>query len=865
MLVVSRIDTCGTIPIVSSAIVIGSSNAVGSVLKYQCDVGFYLVGNDTVVCQASGLWTAVPICRQQENTNCGPVPTISNGITIGTSNNIGATVTFNCLPGYNLQGPSQSGCQPNGQWSQLPFCTIGTSPVQFCSNVPQVPLANANTTENVVGTYVRYQCSAGFATVGRPVIVCLTNGSWTNPPRCERDCGLPPQVLNSVFSSSSGDSSTIVGNVLTFTCLSGFSLLGNNQVTCLPNGQWSQAPQCVQGSTRCPSVPQVPNAVANSTQQNAGASIAYICNSGYLMRGFGYIICQNNGSWSQLPSCVRDCGQPPQVANAGGRPISSDTGVGSLFQYSCAPGFTLIGSAAVTCLNTGDWSDLPQCIAPTCGSPPTITDGIIISANSTVATYSCAPNRAMVGSSIIVCSPNTGRWSQAPFCSSQSPCGTPPTVDKAAILSSNISTVIYSCSLGSSFTDGRNYVRCDPNTRQWTVPPQCVSNICPPVPFVANSISRGDAVSVGSTVLYSCAPGFAIDGPELITCQADGTWTSAPKCVQRNCGPPGDILNGLTVSANSTHAVYQCFTGYVLVGKSTIRCINGTTWDPAPLCAQGSSCGAPPNIDNGYLSRYSPDTQTASYSCVSDRYYLYGTSTINCVTGLWRQPFPQCLPIGVTPAPARTCGNVPDVANASPNSTSSSIGSTVGYTCSAGYRIQGSPFVTCQVNLQWSQAPQCVAVALPCPPPPAIANGRIKLQTTQVVVYECFPNYQLTSSETVVCRSDSTWSTIPACLPLQQSTEAPRSCGKPAKVDNAVSFGDRTEVGSTVLYRCNDGYELQGNDFITCTVELRWTSPPVCQRKLLNIKCALWCYILLNIFCILWALAWFLLLLLRII
>ena len=55
------------------------------------------------------------------------------------------------------------------------------------------------------------------------------------------------------------------------------------------------------------------------------------------------------------------CGNPPDIDN--GMVVSSTgTTFGETATYSCSTGYQLLGSATVTCQDTGSWSTLPSCI-----------------------------------------------------------------------------------------------------------------------------------------------------------------------------------------------------------------------------------------------------------------------------------------------------------------------------------------------------------------------------------------------------------------------------------------------------------------------------------------------------------------------
>ena len=55
-----------------------------------------------------------------------------------------------------------------------------------------------------------------------------------------------------------------------------------------------------------------------------------------------------------------DCGSPHSIFN-GSPGTSTGTTFGGTMTYSCNSGYTLSGSARVSCLATGAWSTRPDC------------------------------------------------------------------------------------------------------------------------------------------------------------------------------------------------------------------------------------------------------------------------------------------------------------------------------------------------------------------------------------------------------------------------------------------------------------------------------------------------------------------------
>ena len=96
---------------------------------------------------------------------------------------------------------------------------------------------------------------------------------------------------------------TTFGSKVTYTCLSGHTLRGISERTCLANGRWSNSPpQCVPSD--CGEPEPLTNGNVDYSSSSIGSTAVYRCNQGYRFRGTNSAICQSNGKWS---GTVREC------------------------------------------------------------------------------------------------------------------------------------------------------------------------------------------------------------------------------------------------------------------------------------------------------------------------------------------------------------------------------------------------------------------------------------------------------------------------------------------------------------------------------------------------------------------------------
>ncbi|XP_052806608.1 C4b-binding protein alpha chain-like [Mya arenaria] len=153
-------------------------------------------------------------------------------------------------------------------------------------------------------------------------------------------CPEPPTIMfGSTTSTSMTSSRRPVGTKVTYTCISGYAIVGNADVGCMTSGQWSQPPTCVRA---CTNLPTIVNGHVTPTSRPllVGDVLPFTCNAGYVPRMANSITCLTSGAFSGTPVCDRLCNTTlPIVANA--NPLNSNTPrtSGDMVTYQCMTGF----------------------------------------------------------------------------------------------------------------------------------------------------------------------------------------------------------------------------------------------------------------------------------------------------------------------------------------------------------------------------------------------------------------------------------------------------------------------------------------------------------------------------------------------
>ncbi|XP_023212392.1 P-selectin-like [Centruroides sculpturatus] len=91
--------------------------------NFKCNENYTLSGSSNLLCQANGTWSNAPLTYQV--SNCPAITNTEEGIISGTCSPgiVGQSCYFSCKSGYNLIGPNSIVCRAGGIWSMdSPYC-----------------------------------------------------------------------------------------------------------------------------------------------------------------------------------------------------------------------------------------------------------------------------------------------------------------------------------------------------------------------------------------------------------------------------------------------------------------------------------------------------------------------------------------------------------------------------------------------------------------------------------------------------------------------------------------------------------------------------------------------------------------------
>ncbi|XP_061486595.1 complement receptor type 1 [Rhineura floridana] len=767
----------------------------GMFVKYTCKPGYNLIGEGTIYCTASGTWS--PSAPRCEVTGCA-YPKIQNGRIRNAQGQIKPTETviFECDPGYILKGNHTVQCQFDGTWdSPVPICVRGGScglPIKL--EFAELADEYKEKKSFPVGSTVKYVCRPGYAKHPglKASVMCIRNQEWSEVQEfCKRkSCGHPGEPDNGRLIAPEG---ILFGSTVNYTCDDGHRLVGQPTRQCVISGRrvaWTgDIPICLRIS--CSSPPDIPHGRHTGRYMNEfsyGTAVTYTCEKDYPLVGNASIYCTTedglNGIWYGHAHCGVQCPTPQMITN-GKYSIQQSKGFtnGVFVEYSCHPGYDLVGDARIFCTASGSWnSSVPTCKVIQCPSPPKVQHGKY----STLGTaqyisgksvkYSCDPGYVLIGEAIIYCTAS-GVWSLPVPCCEELQCQPPPNVQNGT-----------------------------------------------------HSNQESSVFTTGMFVKYTCEPGYSLTGQATIYCTTSGTWSpAAPHCEALQCPPPPPIPNGdhnskgLAQFAIGRYVNYSCHRGYLLHGKAFSQCTTSGAWSqPLPHC-EVMHCPLPPRTVHGkHIGENFTFGNSVIYICDAG-YSLVGEHVVTLVK--YEDPVAEH---GI---------------KLSGFQDSYAYDNNITFECKIGYFMIGSYFIRCEDNNTWvPKMPSCKKITPHLCGAPVIPSGKVEPLKPQYAIgstifVHCNPSCYFpdeTIEMRVICQGYNLWDPpVQPCF-YRTSRDIAELYISNGRIVHGLKKG--YEPRDKIIIRCNAGYSLRGSDEIRYIGGNKWLpSVPSCSLSMYKV------------------------------
>ncbi|XP_060580368.1 sushi, von Willebrand factor type A, EGF and pentraxin domain-containing protein 1-like [Ruditapes philippinarum] len=857
------VKDCGSLPDPAFGKVEYTSTVYGSEAVYRCNIGYSIQGLTTRKCEADRNWSGVtPTCTI---IDCGSLSSVVSGsYTPPQRNTYNTAVIVSCNTGYQLNGNATVTCLETGQWSPLPTCTIRdcgelTEPENGLLSLPQ---------GTTYGQTAVFTCKTGYILSGSTQLQCLQDGFWSGtPPTCRiADCG----ILNDPANGAVTLSGTSFGDYVTYVCDAGHQITGSPSRLCQETAEWSGSqPSCKIRDCGTLTAPAGGNVTLSGTKY--GNVATFTCNTGYNVVGLSTLVCRADGFWSaEPPACSLQEGLlAKELIVTLNMTAPPGLTLSNPFTYEAYRKEVKVALEQHYGLRLKD--NIIDIIINSMSLGSLIVDYTVVMKDKAeaVKNFSQASMELAQGSTIEVFNQNLGvdkmtanndpedlkslqsdelvcrlfldllgpcqtgyvctLVNDSPDCRPDPSidCGIPPIPLNGELDYARGTlygeTVIYTCISGYTLT-GANTRTCQVDG-SWQPPaPTCSLTDCGSLNSPDNGRVIYGGTVIGQTAFFSCDAGYSLIGATVITCQLDGSWNNPPpSCAITGCGGLQSPLHGfVSISFDSRSAMYSCDTGYILNGDEIRNCLTSNVWSGITPTCKVIVCPLLPNPQYGSvtLSGTSFD-DTATYRCTRAGYRLSGTDTRKCSDdGQWSARAPTCDII--------ECADLPDFPNGNMVMSGKTYGQTVSYTCNQGYILDGATTLKCEEN-GWSNSPPTCKLQGDCGPLQNPTYGYITftLGTAYLskATYVCYIGYKLTGNAERECQADNTWSgSSVTCVNVD--------CGQPPSPgEGQVSYGSGTTYGRVATYTCNSGYDLIGQTSVTCQNNGSWSNVPVCRPK----------------------------------
>ncbi|XP_076821867.1 sushi, von Willebrand factor type A, EGF and pentraxin domain-containing protein 1-like isoform X1 [Clavelina lepadiformis] len=663
----------------------------------------------------------------------------------------------------------------------------------------------------LVDDVLSYTCDVGYDFRGNPSSTCLVTGRWSNDlPNCRiRRC--VHQDVPEHSTANPNKSQWVYGDRVTYTCGRGYELSGSAESRCTSSGRWSDPPPtCTIRSCEHPTPPRNVDIIrpANKMSWVYEDTITYGCSRGFRLSGAKILSCTEDGTWSHpVPTCQQITCERSDPDFGESIPRKERYIFEEEITYSCNEGFDLEGAIRSSCQASGSWNnDPPNCYLPgvwkTWGgwTPCSVTCGEGNRRRWRVCGRYGRTGGACLGSSL-----------QDEGCSTPCPARKTSYSDKEYLI----------FRIEKNFNDARDACQ-NLGGDLALVKTEMIQNALSTIMGSLGRTPFSYGYFIGMTDQKQEGRWHWLDDTRLT--HRNWNWREPNNAGNEDCG---------SMSRNGGWNDLACWRKtYYICERDMDPCSDTVCMNDGRCVADSNlrsyDCQCPSYTRGNHCERiFNPcwNSPCQSGNCHSEDGYYYCVCPENSF-GLHCDNVVQC------PKP-----RIEDIIQLLGNNEQDAY--NVGTRLKFSFRdieqtIEGYDEITCRRDGTWNKSPPNTCETLTCPSVTAPANGRIAESANRVHVrgstirFECNGGYEVERRESIRCRDDYTWDrSVPTCRE--------RKCPDVSNPQNGrfvLESGNRFARSSTLRLECDEGYEVDGNDMITCRDDYTWShSRPSCRGK----------------------------------
>lgn len=267
---------------------------------------------------------------------------------------------------------------------------------------------------------------------------------------------------------------------------------------------------------------------------------------------------------------------------------------------------------------------------------------------------------------------------------------------------------------------------------------------------------------------------------------------------------------------------FQCDGGYYPTSVRGLTCEGDGSWKGEAMCLP-VSCGDPGEFENAKLLDHVFNfPRGVRYQCTTNYYLASPRTTFYCgANGVW------------TPPPYVKCVKCQDF-SAPRNGSVSYDEDGATFQCHQGFQLVGLSHRKCLSSGEWDEAslPTCQEMECDVVPFP---NGTVNA-IGKLFTFKCDAGYKLEGKQVLKCEKGQLIGDLPTCKRLCPDLPP-------------LKHGSIHYHGQEAIYRCNKGYQLDGEAKRTCQASQKvWTGvAPTCIPVKKEKKNVWWTFLVLFI------------------